>query len=116
MRSLHYSTRAPSGVSLPKQALLVRSLYGTRVAKRPIAATAPSDGVSITLKGPEPPTKISDYIAGPYGSGRVSVDSQGALKPYSGFFTVDTVLMATCGEDADDILEVPNLRHLLTPR
>jgi hypothetical protein len=66
-----------------------------------------------------------EYIAGPYGSGRLSLDGEDADPwPTSSTScscdTIDETLVATllwCVADGfEDILEVPHIRHLLEPR
>lgn len=74
---------------MPKHAAPLMRVKRAKVPNRPVFATAPSDQGSLTISAPETPNKNSEYIAGPYGSGRVSMDAAGALKPYFRHFLAD---------------------------
>jgi hypothetical protein len=83
------TARAPMFASQPSTSVtVIRAAPRTRVAKPGLSATSESKSEqTVTVKAPQTP-KTGDFIAGPYGLGRVSLDAAGegscveGTKPY----------------------------------
>ena len=81
-----FLSRTPPGVSsssragartgkVPRRLLSVRACAAPPSKEKQPAAEPSKEGADkVVIKAPPPPAPGSDYIVGPYGSGRVSID------------------------------------------
>lgn len=117
------TARAPTIVSKPSPCVIaIRAAPRTRVAKPGLSATSESKSEqTVTVKAPETP-KGGDFIAGPYGLGRVSLDAAGegsceCQALLAGILLhVAQLALYPSTDTTEDVLEVPTLRHMLQPR
>jgi hypothetical protein len=117
------TARAPTHVSQRSPCLTaIRAAPRTRVAKPGLSATSESKSEqTVTVKAPQAP-KTGDFIAGPYGLGRVSLDAAGECSCGCQALLAGILLHVAHSalyvhtENNEDVLEIPTLRHMLEPR